>query len=180
MKKHPEITDQTRQTFIDVFCELYSEKPIEQITVQEITRKAGYNRSTFYNYFCDVYALREYVENDVLDYISSQLRGLDTGDAESILREVIKLFEEKGDYLDALMGDYGSFCFQEKVKERIPLASGPYMTPPEDPRTPYLMEFNISTIQSLYRLWRKRGRDLPMEDLLNLIYRLYTGGISNL
>ncbi|MBQ8625170.1 MAG: TetR/AcrR family transcriptional regulator [Agathobacter sp.] len=49
MKKQPEITDATRQAFIDVFCEYYLERPIEKITVKEISEKAGYSRVTFYN-----------------------------------------------------------------------------------------------------------------------------------
>ena len=39
MKKQPEITDKTRQAFIEVFCELYSQKPIEKISIQEIANK---------------------------------------------------------------------------------------------------------------------------------------------
>jgi AcrR family transcriptional regulator len=69
MKKQPQITEKTRQTFINVFCELYSQKPIEKISVQEITNKAGYNRSTFYQYFTDIYELLDFVENDLLNYI---------------------------------------------------------------------------------------------------------------
>lgn len=51
MKKQPQITEKTRQKFIEVFCELYSQKPIEKISVQEIANNSGYNRSTFYQYF---------------------------------------------------------------------------------------------------------------------------------
>jgi len=51
MKKQPEITEKTKQSFISVFCELYCQKPIEKITVQEIANKSGYNRSTFYQDF---------------------------------------------------------------------------------------------------------------------------------
>ncbi|WP_339255351.1 TetR/AcrR family transcriptional regulator [Paenibacillus sp. FSL R5-0713] len=69
MKKQPQITEKTRQKFIVVFCELYSQKPIEKISVQEIANNSGYNRSTFYQYFTDIYALLDAVENDLLNDI---------------------------------------------------------------------------------------------------------------
>ena len=50
-------------------CLLYSQKPLEKITVQEIARKAGFNRSTFYQYFLDVNDLLCDVENEFLKYI---------------------------------------------------------------------------------------------------------------
>lgn len=45
----------TRQNLIDSFWLLYCQKNIEKITVKEICEIAGYNRSTFYVYFNDVY-----------------------------------------------------------------------------------------------------------------------------
>lgn len=71
MNKQPEITEATRNTFIEAFCELYKVKPIEKITVKELVSKAGYSRATFYNYFNDAYELLEYVEND---FITSLLK----------------------------------------------------------------------------------------------------------
>lgn len=67
MKKQPQITEKTKQKFVEVFCELYSQKPIEKISIQEISNKSGYNRSTFYQYFTDIYELLDSVENDLLN-----------------------------------------------------------------------------------------------------------------
>ena len=48
MAKRNEITSQTKQNFMDAFWTLYCDKRIEKITVKDITTRAGYNRSTFY------------------------------------------------------------------------------------------------------------------------------------
>lgn len=72
MKKQPELTEKTKQAFLDAFCDFYEQKPIEKISVQEIADAAGYNRSTFYQYFCDIYELLECVENDVIDYMQKK------------------------------------------------------------------------------------------------------------
>ena len=54
MNKRIEITAQTKQNLIDAFWSLYTEKRIEDITVKDITHKAGYNRGTVYEYFPSV------------------------------------------------------------------------------------------------------------------------------
>ena len=51
MKKQPAITEQTKQNLMDAFWSYYARKKIEQITVKQITEKAGYNRGTFLNIF---------------------------------------------------------------------------------------------------------------------------------
>ena len=51
MQKKEKMTGQTRQNLMDAFWILYCEKRIEKITVKDIVNKAGYNRSTFYEYF---------------------------------------------------------------------------------------------------------------------------------
>ena len=45
----------------DSFKELALEKPIEKITIREITDRAGVIRVTFYNHFQDKYELIEWI-----------------------------------------------------------------------------------------------------------------------
>src|SRR5690554_1199827 len=109
MKKQPEITEKTRQMFIDVFCELYSQKPIEKISIKEITNKSGYNRSTFYQYFTDIYELLDFVENDLLNYIKEGLAKNKEVSTHTVQNALHCL--DRRDYLPtlkALLGDYGS------------------------------------------------------------------------
>jgi len=172
MKKQPEVTAKTKKAFMDAFSELYSLKPIEKISVQEITNMAGYNRSSFYQHFRDVYDLLDYLEKDVLD--SMRQRQMDKGS----IQKMLSAFDEKGFYLNALFGDYGGNRFLEKLKDNIPFESHQLNISKENPLSPYLMEYHLSTVLSLLRLWHRRQRDISPEEILNLIFRLYTGGIS--
>ena len=97
MKKQPEVTARTKQAFIEAFCELYSQKPIEKISVQEVANRAGYNRSSFYQHFCDIYELLDCLENDVLVSISQKL-----DDRKGSIQDTIALLEEKKSYLTRL------------------------------------------------------------------------------
>ena len=182
MNKQPEVTQKTRQKFVDVFCTLYTEKPIEKISVQQITNMAGYNRSTFYQYFSDIYELRDYVENDILTFITEEFSadGSNVYDEQTVLKDAMRLFDEKETYLNALLGDYGSIRFQSRLKEQMTTASGLKDKFSESALFPYLLEFHVSTLLSLFRLWQERGKDLPAQELFDMIYKLYSGAQQSL
>ncbi|MEI2394163.1 MULTISPECIES: TetR/AcrR family transcriptional regulator [Paenibacillus] len=178
MKKQPEITEKTRQNFIDVFCELYSQKPIEKISVQEIAKKSGYNRSTFYQYFTDIYELLDSVENDLLNYIKEELANKKL--AAYTVQDALHCLENQ-EYLSvlkALLGDYGSIHFIERLKREMILDRLDLNVPHNDSLKPYLIEFQISTSLSLLRLWLQREKDLPPEEFHRLVDNLYTAGVT--
>ncbi len=49
------------------FYELKETKQLEQIKVKNLCEKAMINKTTFYNYFTDVYALSDYLENKIIE-----------------------------------------------------------------------------------------------------------------
>jgi AcrR family transcriptional regulator len=108
MNKQPEITDKTRKTFINVFCDLYSQKPIEKISIQEIANQSGYNRSTFYQYFTDIYELLDYVEERVMKSINEEMASREF--STHTFQDALQCLEnaEEISVLKALLGDYGS------------------------------------------------------------------------
>ena len=178
MKKRPEITAKTRQAFIDVFCELYAQKPIEKISIQEIANNSGYNRSTFYQYFTDIYELLDFVETDLLNYIKGELAKEEA--SANTFQNMIHCFEKESHLsaLNALFGDYGSTRFLERLRREIPVDKWALNLPEESEATPYLVEFYISTALSLFKLWVRRQKDLSRDELFELIHSLYAGGIS--
>ena len=176
MKKQPEITEQTRNNIVTAFCRLYQERPIEQIHVKDVIALAGYNRSTFYEYFQDIYALLSYLEDDVIHYIKTNPRG-----ETPIQSDLLHLLSEKEDFLKVLLGPFGCVHFQDRLKqELLPQNSE---TGSSSPLQPYLSEFHLTVSLSLYRLWLQREKDIPLDELTALIHTLYTAGadsISNL
>lgn len=178
MNKQPEITDKTRQTFINVFCDLYSQKPIEKISIQEIANKSGYNRSTFYQYFTDIYELLNYVEEKVLKSINEEMASREL--STHTFQDALQCLESTEDIsvLKALLGDYGSVHFVERLKREIPFERLIADFPTNDVLAPYLVEFYISTLLSLFRLWIRIGKDLSSEELVKLIDSLFANGIK--
>lgn len=52
----------TRNSLFSAFIELRAVKPVEKITVKELTEKANISKQTFYLHFQDIYDLSEYLE----------------------------------------------------------------------------------------------------------------------
>lgn len=61
MHKQPDITAATRKKIMDSFWNIYITTPIDKITISAITKSAGVHRSTFYEYFKDIYDLKDYL-----------------------------------------------------------------------------------------------------------------------
>ena len=72
MNKKPEITAATRARIVDAFWELYTRNRIEKITVRAIAEKAQIHRSTFYEYFTDIYALLDACETELIDFLITE------------------------------------------------------------------------------------------------------------
>lgn len=60
-------------SFRTAFFSLLETKPIGKITVLELSEKAGYARSTFYQYFNDVLELDEIIRTDILYRLKEQI-----------------------------------------------------------------------------------------------------------
>jgi AcrR family transcriptional regulator len=64
LSNYPDIEDpritRTRNLIFSAFLELLREKGFQNLTVQDITERAGINRVTFYSHFADKYALLDF------------------------------------------------------------------------------------------------------------------------
>lgn len=58
----------------NAFFKIYDIKPLDKISIKEITDLAGLNRGTFYIYFKDIYDLHEKVEDEIFLEISSKIK----------------------------------------------------------------------------------------------------------
>lgn len=180
MKKQPAVTEKTKKALAAAFCDLYAKKPIHKITIREITVGAGYNRSTFYQYFTDVYDLLNYIEDDLLNAMKSSW----TANHDALFKpspaQLLSLFESKEPYLKAVFGDFGTIHFLERVKAVLPFDALEKAFPQEKELLPYLLEFHVATSLSLFRVWLKSERNIPADLLFELIHNLYTKGSSYL
>ncbi|MCD7856306.1 MAG: TetR/AcrR family transcriptional regulator [Clostridiales bacterium] len=122
MRKQPEVTDATREAFIDAFFQLAKGKSINRITIREITSLAGYSRTTFYRYFEDVYALMEYAEDGILQGVNNALKacGAEQFPSDSKFFEVVtNCFQQNKERVAILVSEQNRSHFLRKIKENI-------------------------------------------------------------
>lgn len=184
MHKQPEATEKTRRAFVDAFCKLYSEKPIEVITVNEVTRIAGYNRSTFYQYFRDIYELMDYLENFLLDTLKNAMAEkkrtatFDMPFDDMFIHVLINIFEENSLYFSALFGKNANISHTETVRNEMKQtlctamdASG------ENKYLLYLLEFYSSAFVSMITCWYRNGKNISSAELGGLILNIVKLGV---
>ncbi|HAR86946.1 MULTISPECIES: TetR/AcrR family transcriptional regulator [unclassified Clostridium] len=183
MAKYKEISTQTRQNLIDAFWELYCEKRIEKITVREITTKAGYNRSTFYEYFNDVYDVLEQIEESLLPNIEDMPPLLPTMGNESVpIDSFIKLYSSSSKYYTVLLGDNGDPAFAGKIKNGIKAKLLEQLeTSESNMEIDYTLEYMLSAMIGILTYWFKNNENISKEDLVKLMYELMNSeGINKL
>lgn len=63
----------TKAAIKKAFFNLRAEKPVEKITVTELTKMAAINKATFYLHYSDIYALADEIEDGLIDEVLKDL-----------------------------------------------------------------------------------------------------------
>ena len=180
MKKNPEATAVTRQNLVDAFCILLKKNPVQKITVHAICEKAGYNRSTFYKYFRDVYDVLEYIENIVIAQVKENFEKniLPENFGETFFAVFTKTQTDKAVYFDVLFNLYNRQRFVEKIiREVSPIFMKTFDLPPENPKSKYLTEIYFQTVLSTLISWKKNNRDINLAEISKLLGNVLTAGV---
>ncbi|MDM8246893.1 TetR/AcrR family transcriptional regulator [Collinsella tanakaei] len=174
MKKQPHVTEQTRANLTQAFWELYLERPIEKITVREITERAGYNRATFYLYYRDVYDLFEQLEEEVLsqvrELVQQRLLSEEQLDFSHHMDFIVKLAQRFDGLMPRLMN--GDPSFGERMKEIIAPLLDRFIMPEgglEADEQDILREFYLSGLLGSINAWLASNGRVPIERLVELI-----------
>ena len=178
MKKQPQRTAMTRSILIDTSIELCEQKEIDKITVSELSCKAGYNRSTFYQYFDDTYHLLSCIEDDLLLYIKDTVVkqiGKERPE-EFFINGFIRIHTEKGKVLKLLLRRNSSNQFPTKLKEAlIPAFATQMHLDAADEQVIYILDFYLSGIISVLSRWVTAETPMPPEEYALLMRRIVEG-----
>ncbi len=90
-----------KEILAESFRELAENKPIDKITVKDITDNCGYSPATFYRQFKDKYDLIAWDHTRDVEKIMNRLESNEISWDETLL-EIALMFERKKDYLSNL------------------------------------------------------------------------------
>ena len=183
MKKQPEQTAITKQNIINAFWDEFKIKTIDKITVKEICSITGYNRSTFYQYFRDIYDVLETIENELIEELD---RLFDENPIELIasntfISKVTEIYDSKGELLYYLLNNQASNSFSDKYKTLIKskLFSAEIDDHDKKLKINILLEFMVSAVISALSFWYPRREEMETEDFIEYIQSIATNGPIN-
>lgn len=83
----------TQRVIKESFLMLLRNKPVNKITVKEVCELAELNRATFYAHYSDCFALKESIEQELLDAFGQSLLYLDSFDVSVLIEAIYKMVE---------------------------------------------------------------------------------------
>lgn len=178
MRKRPNITEQTKENIKQAFWQLYNQKPIQHITVREITELAGYNRSTFYTYFKDVRDVLEQAEREILELVNnvdehSIVDVADVSDMVNIMKPFINFCKENYDCLKLLIGSQGDPKFINELYSITRQKNAKIFASkinPESRYFNYIVDYAMITWSVFIMRWLEDDNSLTIDELANFIY----------
>lgn len=183
MKKQPEITAQTKQKLMDSFWMLASKKGIRRVTVSAVTKAAGVNRSTFYEYFSDIDELLELSENEILlDMCGTLEQFFAEGRSVNIhllSEKMLKTISGYDDKFFLLLGKNGDPRFIAKFREKLSTQFFPVIISPQmKPYAEYIVAYMISAMTGILTYWYDTGRTITLDELSGIVRELAAKGLS--
>ena len=166
--------------------ELAVTRPIDKITIKEITDRAGVIRPTFYNHFQDKYELLEWiVEKELMEpamplFDNGMMREgitfvLTTMDREQAFYSKAAKLEGQNSFPEILKKKVSlvllHYLDTEKMKEKAPY---PWMTPE------LVVDFYAQSICYVAIAWARSGMSIPVPELAELYLAMLQQSVVDL
>ncbi|MCC8015854.1 MAG: TetR/AcrR family transcriptional regulator [Clostridiales bacterium] len=182
MNKKTAMSERTKQDLKNAFLELYANKGRLNITVSELTKKAGCNRSTFYNYYDDLNGMLDEIENSVIEQVQINLQNVFSGgipnDMSVTFPFILSVFEEYGNTLYILFGENGDEAFRQRLRKIVKnFFREIFKNRVSAEKLEYILTFITSAGLGLIEHWYETDKQYSTEDFLKLSHELITSGL---
>lgn len=111
----------TKSAIINAFLQLRAKKPLERITVKELSDLAEINKATFYLHYKDIYDLSETLENELLDNVFGKLEHPDTviSEPKRFIHELIDGLMSNQSLIDIIFSNDRRGIFVDRLEAKI-------------------------------------------------------------
>ena len=170
----------TKKRLYESLMKLVGKKPLNQVTVKEITEDADVNRSTFYFHYQDVGSMVVEMEDKFLQDFSVALTALEQK-SHDFIAILVRCLENHRDLCKLLLGSNGDMAFVEKMKaivaekcSKIWKDAVPELT---DVEASAMDTFLIGGVMSTLQTWILSERRVPAKEITDILNRLIFDGI---
>lgn len=156
---------------------LLAEKHFEDITVSDLTQKAGINRGTFYLHYKDKFEMMNQLKNETLDdlYCLLNQTAIYT-DTRAVLIQTLSYLLLHREFVTALATTsylnfpqlIKDFCYQflTTIEEFQIIVVNQYHIP-----YPYALEVYLASIESIITYWINNGYQESPQDVTDIILK---------
>lgn len=113
----------TKKALTEALAELLLTKPLNNISVREISDIADINRGTFYLHYRDVYDMVEKLQNEMFEEFNRIVDNFEANQSQDklfpLLAELFNLLKENENLAKVLIGKNGDAAFVDKLKQVI-------------------------------------------------------------
>ena len=170
----------TKKRLYESLMKLVGKKPLNQVTVKEITEDADVNRSTFYFHYQDVSSMVVEMEDKFLQDFSVALTALEQK-SHDFIAILVRCLENHRNLCKLLLGSNGDMAFVEKMKaivaekcSKIWKDAVPELT---DVEASAMDTFLIGGVMSTLQTWILSERRVPAKEITDILNRLIFDGI---
>lgn len=172
--------------FLTAFWKLYERNEIEKISIRELCQTAGYNRTTFYVYYDDIYDLLDKaIESIFLPIREEIIRRIDFSRAlqVSAFGEIfLQALRKEDTHIELLFKRHHYLLLGEKQKkEWMALLREKYSGREVDfSFLEYVLEYQLSAVMGVIKYWLQTGKKLSQQELVRRIYRISENGVFSI
>lgn len=172
-------TRRTREAMYLALIGLLQEKPLNAISVTELTRAADINRSTFYLHFTDIYNMFEHMRGDFQSgleaMVAEHAEEFVRGNVRPVLRDAYGYFAGNREMFNRIFGQSGGqagFGDTVAVIREAWLARVCPNGARNRWRSRYIVDFVARGIIGMAQSWIEGGCREPVDEMVELSERL--------
>lgn len=188
MVKQQDRVAQTEEAIVNSLIKVGKEKPLNQITITDLTRFSGISRGTFYLHYLDKNDLVLQIENKIIKQfeflLNSEMNSsmdyetLKKGEPYSIVKNIIQLVDENKDLISFLFSANGDYIFYQKITlelqksilKELKIIKGNTSFHKDLPEE-YALKLVTNTIMTIITTWIMEDKKRNSEEVARLIMR---------
>lgn len=168
----------SKKAIRDALFSILAVKPINKITIKEISEAAGINRKTFYSHYDSVEDIITEMENELVVSIDSYLKNCIIAEyglnPYYFIQFINSIYSSNPEFCESLVSVHNYHFLAEKIKKvfKNQLIDGMNLPDKDKFIIDLKIEFYLSGVSSVYIEWIKRGKPCPFEELSAIINNL--------
>lgn len=173
----------TKRSLREALFKLLQQKPVNHISVTELTKLADVNRATFYFYYDDIFDMLEQIQNETYNVLEKIIGDEDIpvfASAETLsiyIEKVLVFCNNNTEMCRFVINNDINNQFFDRVKtliaSRIPNSKDYF---PENDSRRYITQFIMSALSGVVFDWLNEGMKVPPSELAKTMSTLYFSG----